>query len=455
MPASSLSRWEKCGLLALGVLVLVFGGLVEMRSAFLSRRMGDVGVYLRAAWAVRAGEDLYAVTDNNHWHYIYPPLLAILMVPLADPPPDVDAAGYVPFPVAVAVWYLLNVGLLLLGVHWLASAIEKASPDSSMREQPPRGRRWWALRLLPILGCLTPIGHTLMRGQINLLVLVLLCGMIAELLRGRSLLAGLCLAGATCLKVIPAFLVIFLLWKRDRQGLAGFAMGLLVGLVLIPTAVFGPERTVAHYRTYQQRMLQPALVGGPDESLARELLAAEATASQSLVSTLHHLLYPDRETRPRFPPTWLKGTCWLIGLLLTGLLLHRARRQQTSRDHTLVLVLGTLTMIMLLLSPICHRHYFCLALPLVMAFLAGAWERRRFPATKMGWVLVVGFQFLAVSISQLPGCEGMAKLGLGTLAALILWLTAMFQLGGGSPSTLTNPTHEPGIAPPLACASGS
>ena len=34
----------------------------------------------------KKGGDLYGITDDNHWHYHYPPLLAILLTPLADPP---------------------------------------------------------------------------------------------------------------------------------------------------------------------------------------------------------------------------------------------------------------------------------------------------------------------------------------------------------------------------------
>ena len=67
--------------------LLAFGVLVEIRSAYMRRRMTDLNCYLRAAWAVRqGGADLYHVFDDNGWHYNYPPLFAILLTPLADPP---------------------------------------------------------------------------------------------------------------------------------------------------------------------------------------------------------------------------------------------------------------------------------------------------------------------------------------------------------------------------------
>ena len=62
----SLSKWEQRGLVVLAGLVVHFGVLVEIRSAFLARRMANLDVNLRAAWAIRTGRDFYAITDDNH-----------------------------------------------------------------------------------------------------------------------------------------------------------------------------------------------------------------------------------------------------------------------------------------------------------------------------------------------------------------------------------------------------
>src|SRR5438105_2103425 len=101
----SLSRWEKLGVAAFFLVLAAFGALVEVRTVFLDRRMGDLDVFLRAAWAVRTGNDPYAVTSDNDWHYLYPPLYAILLTPLADPPPGCESNDYVPFPWSVAICY--------------------------------------------------------------------------------------------------------------------------------------------------------------------------------------------------------------------------------------------------------------------------------------------------------------------------------------------------------------
>ena len=85
--------------------------------------MGDLDVYLRAAWAVREHPDqIYDIMDDNAWHYNYPPLFAILMTPLADPPFAADRAGMPPFAVSVAIFYVISLLVIALAVHILASA---------------------------------------------------------------------------------------------------------------------------------------------------------------------------------------------------------------------------------------------------------------------------------------------------------------------------------------------
>src|SRR5262245_43244018 len=147
LASAPLSKWEKAAIVFfLGVVFPLVGAMVEYRSAFLSRRMGDLDCFLRAAWAVRNDDDLYAVTSDNGWHYNYPPLYAVLMTPLADPPRGESKEGYLPYPVSVAICFLLNVTCLFVGVHTLASALEERT---NLGDQPRYCRRWWALRLAP------------------------------------------------------------------------------------------------------------------------------------------------------------------------------------------------------------------------------------------------------------------------------------------------------------------
>jgi hypothetical protein len=430
--SSRLSFIHRCGLAVLAVAFVLFGFVVEGRSAFLTRHRTDLQVYLRAAWAVRAGADLYTVTDDNYWHYHYPPLFAILMTPLADPPLGAAPLLTTPFPIAVAVWYVFSVGCLAVGVHWLAGALEDTSPDPAVRTQPRGCRRWWALRVLPVVACLPPTWAALARGQVNLLVLALLCGMAAAVLRGRRGQAGLWLAGAICLKVFPAYLLVYPLWRRDVRWLAGCAAGLVVGLGIIPTLVFGPHQAWAYYQEWTDVLVRPGLGHGEDHTRDTELIAATATDSQSFLSVLHNTLHLDRATRPAQATEATRLAHWGIGGTLTGLtlLLLGWRRQGGRRE---LLGLGMLLLIMFLLSPVCHLHYFCLALPLVMGFLAVAWEAPPGEGTSaarryLGLSLLLGVHGVANTLPHLPGLEMLRDVGLATYGTLLLWLAAMLVL---------------------------
>jgi len=111
-----LRRWrfpaERCDWPTHLVVVAITGTFlgyfaIVLHGAGPGRSTSDLGVYLRAAWAAKQGESLYAVADSRGWHYIYPPLLASLLVPLANPPEDTPAearAAAVPYRLSVSLW---------------------------------------------------------------------------------------------------------------------------------------------------------------------------------------------------------------------------------------------------------------------------------------------------------------------------------------------------------------
>jgi alpha-1,2-mannosyltransferase len=426
----SWNRWRRGGFLLFLIVALLFGGLVELRSAYLHRRMGDLGVFLRTAWAVRAGQDIYTATDDNGFHYHYPPLFAILLVPLADPPPGVERAWIVPYAVSVVIWYLFSLFCLAVAVHWLAGTLEP-SPAS-----------WWALRLIPVLACLPPIGHTLMRGQVSLLLLLLLCGMTRAMLRGGSREAGLWWAGAICLKVIPAFLFVDPLQRRDGRCLAGCAVGLVLGLGVIPAAVFGPARTGAYYQEWTHVLLWPALGSGTDQSRAKELIDVTATDSQSFQAIFHNTLYPNPATRPPKPSTGVRAAHWLVGGFLTLVTLLAGRRRREDPPAR-VIRLGALIVLMLLLSPVCHLHYFCLSLPLAMGLLAAVWEGSRLAKWSLYAVLAV--YCVANTLPHFQSLQLLRDCGLATYAALLLWLVGMVVLSTRRRSDVDDSNQLPAL----------
>ncbi len=447
-----LARWEKAGLVLLIAFFVLFGVSVEYRSAFLTRRMTDLGVYLRAAWAVQDGQDLYDVTDNNGWHYLYPPLFAILLVPFADPPPGVFPEAVVPFEVSVALWYLFSVLCLVVAVHWLASALEQTSPDPSVRHQPPGCRRWWALRFLPVVVCLPAIGQTLSRGQVNLLLLALLCGMMAAALRGKSFRAGLWLAGAVCLKIIPGFLLLYPLWRRDWKWVAGWAVGMLVGYAAVPAAVLGPARAWEYHEALVAKVLSPGVGQGDDHSRDDEIMKMTRNDSQSFLAAIHNTMYPDRWTRPEFPTETVRRVALGLGILMLVLTLAAAGWRKRPGPAGEVQFLGALILVMLLSSPICHQHYFCLALPFVMGVVQSSgltdWSRGwGTPA----WRILAGvflFDVLVCTLPILPPLEILRDLCSSLYGNLAVWGAGVWALWMKSRKPVKEETARP--AKPLA-----
>ena len=414
---SRLSWLEKAGVAALLASVVVFAGIVQIRSAFLARRMGDWNVFTRAAWAVRCGDDLYAATDDNGFHYHYPPLFAILLAPLADAPAGVARTGLLPYATTVLYWYSFNVICLAIAAHWLATALETAFPPEA---QISFSRRWWRLRIWPVVACLPAIGHTLMRGQVGILLLLLISGMILAEVRGRRLAAGCWLAGAICLKVIPGFLLIYPLLRRDWRMLAGCGLGLFIGLVAIPVAVRGPEQTWRDYATLHRVVISPSVAGGLDQSRAKELTEVTATDSQSLLAMMHNSLFLDRASRPRQATTPVRlATMAVSGLLLLAVL--AAARGVGRRDAPAqVMLVGALVEIMLLASPVCHLHYFCLNMPLIAGLLAAAWRHEPSPRLGRNLAVLLALHLVANIIPHLPGMEFSRDVGLASYAALLL-----------------------------------
>jgi hypothetical protein len=417
---SPLRPWQRAFLWLLGISFVLLLIPIELRSAFLKRPMTDLQVYLRAAWAVRTGHDLYSIIDDNKWHYHYPTLFAILMVPLANAPAgEHQAWWHLRMHESVFVWHIFTLLCLFLSAHWLASALEERSTNPSLRSQPRYCARWWALRVWPVLTLLAPVSQTILRGQVNLLVLALLCAMLAAALRGQSWRAGIWLAGAICVKLIPAFLLVYPLQRRDWRWLVGCTAGLFVGLALIPGLVFGPRQAWDYTVEWSNVFMRPILNRGGDHARDKELVEATATDSQSPLRIIHFALHPDLATRPHDAAPWVRHTHWLIGALLTLVTLWSMGRRNLVGTE-LAIGMGALIILMLMISPMTHQHYLCLMLPSVAALIAWVWENRGPAWLPVALLILLPLVSVAMAMPFIPGFGVLRDHGLPGLMALLL-----------------------------------
>src|SRR5579862_4227407 len=410
----SLSKWELAGLFIVAFFFIGFAANVEIRANFLHRRMTDVEVYFRAAWSARTGHDVYEVTDSNHWHYLYPPTLAVLMAPFAEPPRGVERVAAIPYPVSVLLWYGISVLFVLLAIHWLAKALEEAGNKSV----EPGSRRWWGMRIVPLFFSIPVLAHALVRGQVGPLWLLLLCGMIAALIRRRHLRAGLWLAGMICLKLIPAFLLVYPILKRDWRCLAGCALGLVLFCAAIPAIGLGPNGMVRTYARYYDILLKPGLSGTVEPGRQREVIDIRFTDTQSFSAIYNNVTHPDLYNRHKELPAEIPyaaqlGIKLFAGVMLLCTLLAIGWRK-TRWAPGVALGIGALTLLMMPLSPVFHPHYMVLLAPALMGLQAAWVDFRR--------ILILGWAHFAIFIViAIPQWSVLRHFGLVLFETLAFW----------------------------------
>ncbi len=430
--ADPLSRLERAGLILLALVPVVFGVLVEVRGAFLQTRRTDLAVFARAAWAVRSGVDVYSVTDEKGLHYHYPPLLAILMAPLADPPPGMSMVGAVPFALTVGAWYSLSLFAAFRSIHTLASALVESSKPLATAIGPRWSRGWWVLRVVPLLICLPYLGHALVIGQVNVLWMALTCWFAAALIRGQRFKSGIWLAAAISIKVIPAFLLVYPIWRRDLRCLAGTLLGLVLGLVVVPVGVLGSDGAWRTGQRWVDVLLMPALGKGADLSREQELLGIWSTHNQAFAPIIHKTLHILSNPRPDRMAPIVRITGLLVGLLLTCLTLFAAGSQPPASHTDEVLCIGALCINMLSLSPGGHPHYLLLLVPLIMGLAASAWAKGASLLLTPSLRLFMVLGLIASAIPLIVQREGICyDLGLPMCSALLFWIAACCNMWQG------------------------
>jgi hypothetical protein len=108
--------------------------------------------------------------------------------------------------------------------------------------------------------------------------------------------------------------------------------------------------------------------------------------------------------------------------------------------------LGTVVVLMLLASPVCHPHYLCHWLPLTVGLLAWDLERHETRGFSRKLLLVLVVTVIANGITSVPGLSILRDYGLATTAGLLLWATGIFTLKrwGCSP-VANNSNHDSSI----------
>jgi hypothetical protein len=369
--------------------------------------------------------DLEKGVDIARQHnYPNPPIMAVLLEPLAKLPPLA----------AALVWFYLKVGFTLLALFWIFRLVEDLD-----RPFPP-----WACAVVGMLS-LKPIVDDLNHGNVNLFILFLVVGALTAYRKRRDLLAGAVLGLAIACKVTPALFVPYFLWKRSWRVLAGVVLGLGLFLYpgMVPSLRLGYSGNQQFLASWYGVMVHPFLVEGKvtsehhNQSLPG-VVARLATHKPSFTVWEHRAInvptrFDNFVSLSDAQARWLvKGCMGLFALLVVWCCRTPTSPRQGWRlaaEYSLV-VLG-----MLLFSERTWKHH-CVTLALPFAVLCYHIAVCRPPARLRAYLL--GSLVVVALLMAVPGLSagkedghavtaaspGLAKLaevyGAYTLACLVL-----------------------------------
>jgi hypothetical protein len=189
----------------------------------LNRRYRDFLEFYSGAEALLKGNDLYAA---GYLGYIYPPMLAFLIMPLAK----------LSIAQAAWVWLIIKIGLLALCGLLAAKEVQRRL------EQPIN---WISLAIIMLFGMLINIDK--LRTEMNMQqsnLLVLLCFVLAlQWLDRRPLLCGLALGFGANIKYVTLVALPYLLLRKRFKTAAATVAGTVMW-ALLPALAVGWEQNI-------------------------------------------------------------------------------------------------------------------------------------------------------------------------------------------------------------------
>jgi hypothetical protein len=247
----------------------------------------------------------------------------------------------------------------------------------------------------------------------------------------REFSAGFCLAFPATVKLFPALVLLYPLWRGRWRMSAGVFAGLVFFLVLLPAAVVGPRKTVELYQTLSRVLVKPALGQGNDKSRSNELTAMNNTDNQSLLAGIHNWTHHDlpRRKRPEEASPLARRAVYATGLVLLAGIAYAMRLRRSDSPLDLLLSTGLLMGASLVIAPVAHNYYYLLMLPLIAALVDhgmprnpdGPWHRR---------VIVPVAVFMVVDfVVRLPVVgEVLRDWGAPLLSLILIMATGAFVL---------------------------
>ena len=282
----------------------------------------DIDVYRAGARAFLEGDNIYTRSyevGGIALPFTYPPLAAILFIPVA----------LVPYPVALVGWTLASAVLL----WWcLVIVLRHAVPAVN--------HRVIATWILPLALLAEPVRETLGFGQINIILMALV---LADTLTRRPWLPrGVLIGLAAAIKLTPAvFILVFLVRRQWRDAAVTFLSG--AGFTLAAALVSWRNS----WTYWLDTLTDTGRIGG------------EAYASnQSIRGVLARLAEPGEQADRLL---WLVLVIGALGLIIVAML----------RAQTMLATVLLASTAALLCSPVSWSHHWVWLIPVAVTLLLG------------------------------------------------------------------------------------
>lgn len=370
-------NWRVLFVAALAVLVAV----TAARTAMKALKPGRTGEQSRTAFlrwrpqilALESGADVY-----REFNYPNPPVMALILAPLAELPP---LAG-------LMAWFALKVAMAIAMARMIFALIESGGTVM------PFGSKALALAL-----SLHPILGDLSHGNVNLFIAFLVVAGLDCHRRGRDVSAGLLIALAIACKITPALFIPYFVWKRAWKTLAGIALGLGLAWWLVPGLTLGFEHNRTLLASWFEIMVKPFAIDGqitsehPNQSLPG-LLTRLFTEKPSFVDYAEddgHAVVADVHTIANLGPAVVNAMVKAAMLAFAAVVVWRARSRKRA-GIAFAAECGLIVLGMLLFSERTWKHHATALLLPVATLVAAAVSFKM----KRLWIVLGAFAVLTL-----------------------------------------------------------
>ncbi len=391
------------------------------RGAISPKQRTDLTVFLKAGEMVAEdrANHIYEITNARGWHYVYPPLLAILLAPVSKW--SLDAT--------VTLAYLFSLVCLAGTVLFSRRFPENAKPAKTGRQghasvpeslvsQPAP----WQIALAMVF-CLPMLLNTFTRGQFGIITLFFMAAVFYNYLAERKVLTGLFLAFAVTLKISPlAFLVFFFLMKREWRILLSTAVGFALFFFLLPSLAIGFHQNWELLKIWQNLMSISQSDTAYQHYLWRELFTPFAGDNQSLYAVVTRFAWPSEISFIGHSNSFVRFITTGLGIFLLALPFMKARkisRVPAQNPLRSLAEFSLFPMLMLFTSPVTQIHHYTVVYFLFLAALMmmdctprESWARK-----------CLGFSLWACALSLMLGMVVplMGYWGIPLWGSLLLW----------------------------------